>query len=231
LAGLSVDYYTRLEQGRERNPSAQTVGALAAALDLDHHARAHLGLLAGVPTAAAVGPTQVHPSMHQLLEQWARTPAYVVDDTQQILAQNALGELLHSGFTAGDDYARMLFLDEEGPRFFRDWERVAAATVGSLRRAWARPTGRQRLEPVIDELCAGSADFTRLWQAHTVAGKEREAKRLCHPQVGELTLTFHAFGIAGAEGRHLVVCQAEPGSRSEEALTLLSMLIAERTGL
>ena len=135
MAGLSVDYYTRLEQGRERNPSAQTVGALAAALDLDHHARAHLGLLAGVPTAAAVGPTQVHPSMHQLLEQWARTPAYVVDDTQEILAQNALGELLHSGFTAGDNYARMLFLDEEGTRFFQDWERVAAATIGSLRRA------------------------------------------------------------------------------------------------
>jgi transcriptional regulator with XRE-family HTH domain len=229
LAGVSADYYTRLEQGREQHPSRQMLAALAAALNLDHDAYAHLCLLAGspAPVAGTASPRPVDPSLHQLLDQWPTTPAFVVDDTQEIVAENALGTALHSGFARPDNYARMLFLDPEGRRFFRDWRRVGAGTVGALRQTWARPANRGRLDPLIDELCAGSADFDRLWRGHTVATKVREAKRLVHHQVGELTLTFHAFGVTDVDGRHVVVCQAETGSRSEEALRLLSTLVPQ----
>ncbi|WP_210583166.1 helix-turn-helix transcriptional regulator [Streptomyces sp. GESEQ-35] len=231
LAGASADYYTRLEQGRERHPSTQMLDALAAALNLDHDEHAHLCRLAGNPAPAAggAGGRAVHPSLHQLLGQFPSTPAFVIDETQQILAANTLGTALHSGFISSDNFARMIFLDPEGRRFFLDWQRIAAANAGSLRQAWGRPAARGRLEPLIAELCAGSEDFDRLWRGHTVASKTREAKRLTHPHVGELTLTYHSFAVADVDGGHLVVCQAEPGSASEKGLRLLSTPAADRT--
>ena len=233
LGGVSVDYYRRLEQGRERHPSDQVLDALGAALRLDAEEHAHLLRIAdrrrARPGAAPV--RQVSPALRALLDQWPATPAYVVDDVQQILAENALGAALHSGFAHRDNFSRMIFLDPAGPRFFADWGRIATANAAVLRQTWGqtwgRPGSRVRIASLVDELRAGSAEFDRIWRSHAVTGKTGESKRLVHPDIGALTLTYHAFALAEADG-HLLVCQAEPGSRDEDGLRLLSSLIGSR---
>ncbi|TDE37780.1 helix-turn-helix transcriptional regulator [Actinomadura sp. 6K520] len=229
LAGVNADYYTRLEQGRERNPSGQVLDALSRALRLDTDARAHLHRLAGttpgdLPFTQATG--QVAPALRQLMDGYPHTPAFVMNRTLDILASNALADALYSPFDPADNLARMIFLDPAGRHFHTDWDRAAQATVANLRQAVGFDPDDPRLTELVRDLTARSPDFTRLWNAHTVRGKTQDAKHLLHPDVGPLTLTYQAFDVRDAPGQQLVIYHAEPGSTSAQALDLLGSIHA-----
>ncbi|AEW99592.1 putative DNA-binding protein (plasmid) [Streptantibioticus cattleyicolor NRRL 8057 = DSM 46488] len=137
LAGVNADYYTRLEQGRERRPSSQVLDALSRALRLDDDARAHLYRLAGtVPDEpAAPVPDQVSATLRQLMDGYTHTPAFVLDRTLDILAANALADALYAPFHPADNLARMTFADPAGRTFYQEWHKAAQAVVANLRHA------------------------------------------------------------------------------------------------
>ncbi|MEV6756591.1 helix-turn-helix transcriptional regulator [Streptomyces sp. NPDC051214] len=233
LAGVNADYYTRLEQGRERNPSPQVIDALSRALHLDTDARAHVYRLAGAtpngrPSAHAT--EQVSPALRQLMDGYPNTPAFVMNRTLDLLAANAQAEALYAPFDPADNLARMTFLDPAGRTFYTDWDRAAQATVANLREATGFDPDNPRLRELVRTLGEGSADFNRLWNAHTVRGKTQDAKHLLHPDVGALTLTYQAFDVRDAPGQQLVIYHAEPGSPSAQSLNLLGSIHATRRG-
>ncbi|MEV0263860.1 helix-turn-helix transcriptional regulator [Streptomyces sp. NPDC050617] len=231
LAGVNADYYTRLEQGRERNPSPQVVDALSRALRLDADARAHAYRLAGaVPNdrLAVHAAERVSPALRQLMDGYSNTPAFVMSRTLDLLAANALADALYAPFEPADNLARMIFLDPAGRSFYTDWDRAAHAAVANLREATGFDPDNPRLRELVRTLTEHSADFTRLWDTHTVRGKTQDAKRLLHPDVGPLALTYQAFDVREAPGQQLVIYHAEPGSPSAQSLDLLGSLQATR---
>lgn len=226
LAGMSVDYYTRIEQGRERNPSAAVLEALARALDLGPDAREHLFRLAGTAPGSGPAPTrpQVTPALRELLDAWPDTPAVIMNRRLDLLATNALADAFSADFAAANNYARMTFLDPVGRTFFADWSRAAEACTANLRLALGHdPHDRPALE-LVEELSV-DPQFHALWLRNDVRGKTHEAKTFRHSAVGELTLSHHAFDVRGTADQQLIVYQPEPLSRSAEALRLLGMLI------
>ncbi|MEV6832382.1 helix-turn-helix transcriptional regulator [Amycolatopsis sp. NPDC051102] len=229
LAGVSTDYYVRLEQGRERNPSAQVVDALARGLALDEEAAAHLHRLAQpVPPRRrrARRPAPVSPNLLRLMDGWPGTPAVVLGPCLEVLAHNHLGEALFAGHTHSGDLVRLVFLDPDAREFYPDWERVAVNTVGGLRAAAGIDPDDPRLIETVGELSVKSADFRRLWARHDIRQKTHETKRFRHRLVGELELSYEALTVNSAPGQQLIVYQAEPGSPSEAALALLGSLAA-----
>jgi transcriptional regulator with XRE-family HTH domain len=229
LAGVSTDYYVRLEQGRERNPSAQVLDALAHGLALDEDATAHLHRLATPAPARrrrARRREQVSPNLLRLMDGWPDTPALVLGRCLEVLAHNALGAALFGGHTHSGDLVRLVFLDPDAREFYPDWERVAVNTVGGLRVAAGIDPDDPQLIETVGELSVKSADFRRLWARHDIRQKTHETKRFHHPQVGELILSYEALTVNSAPGQQLVVYQAEPGSPSEAGLALLGSLAA-----
>jgi transcriptional regulator with XRE-family HTH domain len=220
-AAVSVDYYTRLEQGRERRPSAEVLDALAEALALDADGRGHLFGLAGLaaPPLAGPTPTAVAPELSMLLHAWSTTPAIVIDDVLGVVAENPLAAALFAPFLAPRNLARMVFVDPAATAFYGEWDVAARSTVAALRAA-ATP-GDPRLTALVDELGAASAAFRALWSVHDIGVKRRDAKTFAHPIVGSLRLTFETFDVRSAPGLQLVVYHAAPGSRSAQALRRL----------
>ncbi|MFI8951000.1 helix-turn-helix transcriptional regulator [Streptomyces sp. NPDC053750] len=231
LAGVNADYYTRLEQGRERHPSPQVLEALTHALRLDADARAHLYRLAGATPndrPAAHAAERVSPALRQLMDGYPNTPAFVMSRTLDLLATNALTDALYAPFAPADNLARMTFIDPAGRHFYSDWDRAAQATVANLRQAVGFDPDNPRLRELVRTLTEHSAEFSRLWSSHTVRGKTQDAKQFLHPDVGPLTLTYQAFDVRNAPGQQLVIYHAEPGSPSAQALDLLGSLHATR---
>ena len=227
LADVNVDYYARLEQGRETNPSAQVLDALARAYDLDADARGHLFLLAGlVPTSRGGPRLPVSPDLLQLLDDWPATPAVVLSRTLDVLARNSLAKALYSGFSRGDDLLEMVFLDPFGRTFYTDWDRAAQTSVANLRAAAGHAPNDPRLHASVDRLSRDSAEFRQLWHQQHVRGKTRDPKTFRHPHVGELTLLTQTFDVRDVPGQQLVVYRAEAGSPSAQALSLLGTLAA-----
>ncbi|MEU7785667.1 helix-turn-helix transcriptional regulator [Amycolatopsis sp. NPDC049159] len=228
LAGVSTDYYVRLEQGRERNPSAQVVDALAHGLALDEDATAHLHRLASPAPRRRRRPRreQVSPNLLRLMDGWPDTPALVLGRCLDVLAHNALGQALFGGHEHSGDLVRLVFLDPDAREFYPDWERVAVNTVGGLRAAAGIDPDDPRLIETVGELSVKSAEFRRLWARHDIRQKTHETKRFHHRLVGELVLSYEALTVNSAPGQQLVVYQAEPGSPSEAALALLGSLAA-----
>lgn len=227
LAGVSVDYYARLEQGRERNPSPSVLSAIGSALCLDLDQREHLFRLADLaPTALAPATDPPPQALRELLETWPHTPAVIIDRRLDVLAHNALAAALYADFAHLDNVARMVFLDPVGARFYAHWDRAAESCVANLRLAQGHVDAADGVRSLIAELSQASAAFRHLWARHDVRGKTHESKEFHHGEVGDLSLDYHAFDVRGLPGRQLVVYRAAPGSPSAEKLQLLASLHA-----
>jgi transcriptional regulator with XRE-family HTH domain len=230
LAGVSVDYYTRLEQGRERNPSPAVLNALSGALNLDADLRAHVFRLADLaPSAHQAERDDVDPALHTLLSAWAHTPAIIINRQLDILARNELADALYAGFRRTDNLAVMTFVDPAGRRFFSDWQRATEACVANLRLALGHPGSFERVQTLVASLHEQSAEFRLLWNRHDVRGKTRDAKTFHHPAVGALELEYNAFDVRSAPGQQLIVYQAAAGTPSSDKLRLLGSLAATST--
>jgi len=229
LAGVSVDYYSRLEQGREQNPSASVLNALSRALDLTPDAREHLFRLAGATPSASPSPDseQVDPSLHRLMDAWPDTPALILNRRLDILALNPLARALYSPFEENENLARMVFVDPAGAAFFDDWDRSAQACVANIRLALGYDPHDGATLALAEELRV-SPRFCALWAKNDARGKTHEAKVFVHPDVGRLTLEFNSFDVRGAAGQQLIVYRAEPASASDQALRLLATIAATR---
>ncbi|CAL9370072.1 helix-turn-helix domain-containing protein [Streptomyces sp. enrichment culture] len=229
LAGVSADYYIRLEQGRERTPSAQVLDALTAALRLDEDARLHLFRLAGVGprTTAAAVPDRVEPSLLALMDAWPHNPAIVYNRAYDVLASNAIADALFHGWTHSRNLLHVVFTDPAARTFYRDWHEVARNSVAGFRLGRGAAPNDPRVRQVLTELLDASPEFADLWSHHDARGKALEHKRFAHRDVGPLTLTMQTFDIRSAPGQELVVYHAESASPSSDALTLLGALAAD----
>jgi transcriptional regulator with XRE-family HTH domain len=227
LAGISSDYYLRLEQGRDHHPSAQVIDALARALRLDQDATAHLHALSHPPAAAPRrdAPERVAASVEQLIASWPSTPAYVQGRLLDVLAANRLAAAVSPVFTPGVNLVRAVFLDPEVCRSYHDWEDLAHAAAARLRALVVPGEDDRDAAALVEELSAHSAPFRRLWARHDVEIRAPRSFGLDHPLVGPLTLTVDRFAIIGREGQTLAVWQAEPGSPSERALRRLAGIV------
>jgi transcriptional regulator with XRE-family HTH domain len=230
LAGISSEYYTRLEQGRDRHPSAQVLDAVARALGLDLASTTHLHDLADpAPRRRRTSrrTERVRPSVAQLLATWDRTPAFVQGRHLDVLAANPLAVALSPLFRPGTNLLRAVLLEPDAHRLGPEWEATAAELVAVLRSAAGPDVADPHLAELVGELSVRSELFRQLWARHDVRRHPGGGVyRVTHPQVGDLELRYDKFAVADAEDQVLVVYQADPSSRSAEALALLSSLAA-----
>ncbi|GAA2749939.1 helix-turn-helix transcriptional regulator [Kitasatospora cinereorecta] len=223
LAGVSTDYYTRLEQGRERNPSAQLLHAVARALHLDVDAAEHLTNLAAPPAPRLPlrpAPDRAVPALVQLMSALT-TPALVTGRTLDVLALNRQATALYSEFGRVDNLVRMTFLDPAARSFHADWQAAARSAVAALRSAAGQDPHDPRLVSLVGELSLQSHEFRVLWARHDVHGKSAGTKRLHHPLAGNLELAYETLTLNSSPDQQLVVYQATPGSPSAVRLALL----------
>jgi transcriptional regulator with XRE-family HTH domain len=234
LAGVSVEYYTRIERGSLGGVSDSVLESLSAALRLDEAERAHLFDLAraaapGGARKAASGTRRVRPGVQRTLDAIG-VPAYVRNGRRDILLANPLGRALYAPLF--DDpfrpvnVARFVFLHPRALDFFPDRPTITRDTVAALRSEAGRNPYDRGLSDLVGELSTRSEEFRELWAAHDVRFHASGAKKLNHPVVGELELAFEAMEIAADPGLTIVTYSAEPGTRSEEGLALLATLVA-----
>ena len=231
LAGVSVDYYTRLERGNLNGVSESVLEAVAGALQLDEAERAHLLDLAHAanatrPSRRRPGQQLVRPSVQRILDAMIGTPAYVRNGRRDILAANRLGYALYSEAYVDParpvNIARFVFLSPRARVFFLNWERAANDTVAILRTEAGRNPYDQGLTNLVGELSTRSEEFRTRWASHNVRLHRTGSKDIHHPVVGDLHLSFDAMDLPADPGQSVVVYSAEPGSASEDALSLLA---------
>jgi transcriptional regulator with XRE-family HTH domain len=231
LAGISIEYYTRLERGDARGASDDVLEALARALQLDDVERAHLIDL--VRTANATRPARrrptrerVRPSVQRILDTMTGTAAFVRNGRLDILSANQLGYALYSPAFLDPvrpvNLARFVFLDRRSTEFYGDWDGIAHAAVGSLRKEAGRDPYDRALSDLVGELSTRSEEFRGRWAAHDVKYYRSGAQPFHHPIVGDLTLNYDALEIPADPGQTIVAYTAEPGTASWHALGLLA---------
>lgn len=234
IAGMSVDYYIRLERGNLTGVSESVLESLSRALRLDDAEHAHLFDLARVQNASAttrrMPPTsKVRPTVQRMLDGMTM-PAWVRNGRSDFLAGNALARALYSPLfldPAGTpNTARFAFLDPRGQEFWRDWDVVASDMVAVLRAEAARQPYDKGLTDLIGELSTRSEEFRQRWAAHGVMRHLNGEKRVHHPEVGDVDLTYETMELTTDTGLTLIAYGTEPGSPSEERLQLLANLVA-----
>ena len=240
LAGVGVDYYVRLERGTLRGVSDSVLEAVARALQLDETEREHLYDLAR-GTHTPVRPRrrraqqQVRPGVTRMLDAITGAPAFVRNGRGDILASNALGRALYAPlFDAAVrpvNTARFTFLDRRAPEFFTNWERTANDAVAILHSEAGRHPDDRDLSDLVGELSTRSEAFRAMWAAHDVRYHSTGVKRLHHPVVGDLELTFEVAALRGDADLTMFVYSAEPASPSADALTILASWAASREEL
>jgi transcriptional regulator with XRE-family HTH domain len=230
LAGISVEYNTRLERGNARGVSEALEG-IARALQLDEPEHAHLMDL--VRTATTTSPARrcpaqqrVRPSVQRILDSMTGAPAFVRNGRLDVLSANRLGYALYSEVFVDpvrpSNVARFIFLDPRATEFFVDWESAAYDTVALLRAEAGRDPYDRGLSDLIGELSTRSEEFRVRWAAHNVKFHRTGVKQFHHPLVGDLTLTYEALELPADTGQTLLVYTAEPNSPSHDALNLLA---------
>jgi transcriptional regulator with XRE-family HTH domain len=231
LAGVSVDYYTRLERGNLGGVSESVLEALAQALQLDEAERGHLFDLARAantssPTRRRPAQQRVRPGVQRILDAMTDAPADVRNGRGDILAANRLGYALYSELYIDPvrpaNVARFVFLSPRARAFFPDWERAANDIVANLRTEAGRNPYDRGLQDLVGELSTRSEAFRTRWAAHNVRYHHTGRKRLHHPVVGDLELTYEVMALPADAGLSLVVYSAEPGSASLDGLRLLA---------
>jgi transcriptional regulator with XRE-family HTH domain len=241
LAGVSIDYLTRLEQGKETNPSTSVLDALAGALLLDRDAHAHLYTLANeaahrVPPregeADSVNGTGVRPAVEQLIDRLRPSPVYVLDPISNIRTANPEAVALFAGL--GDwprarwNTVRYLFLHPAAHDLFLDWQDVAIDALAHLRSRIANPaTDSTAAAALIEELSTSSQEFQRFWNRYDVRPRRSRPKNFQHPAVGKLTLHQEILYLSD-DGLRMNIYQAQSGTADEDALTLLSLSTRSR---
>ena len=234
LAGVSVDYYTRLERGNLTGASESVLEGLARALQLDDAERRHLfdlartantsrGLQAGRRRQA---PQRVRPGLQRLLDAITDAPAWIRNGRSDLLAANRLGRALYSPIFADPvrpaNTARFAFLSPHAADFYRDWDGIASDMVAVLRAEAGRNPYDRGLSDLVGELSTRSEDFRTRWAAHDVHLHRTGAKRLHHPVVGDLDLVYEVMEFPSDPGLTLVAYTCEPGSPSDDGLRLLA---------
>jgi transcriptional regulator with XRE-family HTH domain len=241
LAGVSVEYYAKLERGAVAGASASVLEAVAAALRLDETERAHLLDLAraadGVsaarrPRRRASRQASARPGLQRALEAITDGVAFVRDQHQDLLATNALGRAFYAPLL-GDggrtpNLARFQFLDPASREFYPDWEVFAGMCVAIMRAEAGRDPHDRAMQDLVGELSTRSETFRTLWAAHDVRTHGTGTKRFRHPVVGELTLAYEELAVTADPGQVLMIYTAEPGSPSAERLRLLGSWAADR---
>ncbi|MFB6981579.1 helix-turn-helix transcriptional regulator [Streptomyces scopuliridis] len=231
LARISVDYYLRLEQGRERRPSPQVLDALSDALLLDGDGRLYLYRIAGITPLPRTEGTIERPDLQLLAmtDLWDRTPALILGRAYDVLAANALGRALFGHLQPGANLLHAIFLEPSSRSFYADWDAAAASTVAGFRFLEGARPHDPRIQELLRSVMEASNELADLWQRRDARSKTHAVKVLIHPDVGELTLRLHAFDVRSAPGQQLIVYHAEEGSRSADALRMLGYLAATDT--
>jgi len=233
LAGVSVDYYVRLERGRNPNVSEAVLDAVARALRLDDVERGHLFALARPSRTQprATPPQRVRPGLYQLLDSLGDIPALITGRRLDILAGNRMAHALHTDFDAlphrERNMARYLFLDPAARKLYHDWPTAARSLVAILHVDVGRHPHDPQLAELIGDLSRRDDDFRRWWTDHDVLNNSHGTRLYHHPVVGDLTLNFEIFSPAGDEDQVVALHTAEPGSPSERGLHQLARWVTE----
>jgi transcriptional regulator with XRE-family HTH domain len=230
LAGVSVDYYTRLERGSMGGVSESVLEALARALQLDEAERSHLFDLArAAHTTTAprrrAKRQRVRPGVQRILDAMTGAPAFVRNGRLDILAANQLGYALYSTYISPGrpaNTARFAFLDPRATEFYLEWDRVTDEVVAILRSEAGRDPYDRNLSDLVGELSTQSEVFRAKWAAHNVRFHDTGVKRVHHPVVGDIELTYEAMELSADAGLTMFAYSAEPGSKSADALNLLA---------
>ncbi|WP_371404479.1 helix-turn-helix transcriptional regulator [Kribbella sp. NBC_00662] len=226
LAGISSDYYLRLEQGRDRNPSAQVLDALAEVLRLDADATAYLRSLAQERPAPRRTGEKVPESILELIDGLPNNPAYVQNKYTDCLAVNPLCAALSPNYAVGVNLLTAVLLDPRERELRRDWDDLTEEGVAILRTEVGPNVDDPRLKELVGDLSVRSERFRQLWARHDVRPRKSRLSRLTHPEVGDLELRSDKLTIGGTDSMTLVISHAVPGSRDFESLALLGSLVA-----
>lgn len=231
LAGISSEYYIRLERGNATGVSESVIAGIARALQLDEAERTHLiDLLRGAstprPRSRRPARQRVRPTVQRVLDSMTGTPAFILSGRGDILAANHLGRALYSPVFADSvrppNNIRFVFLNPDATEFFRDWDQVANDCVAMMRAEAGRNLYDKRLTDLVGELSTRSDDFRHRWAAHNVRLHTTGVKLLHHPIVGDLDLPFETFPLGADDGQAMLTYTAEPASTSQDALNLLA---------
>jgi transcriptional regulator with XRE-family HTH domain len=225
LAGISTEYYLRLEQGRDHQPSDQVLDGLARALQLDEDATGYLRDLARPQSRRLrrCASERFDPALQILIDSWPLTAALLLNRNLTILASNRLARTLSHCFTSGENIVRAIFLEPELRMVWRDWEAMTTRVVPFLRAVLgAEPPDRDMVE-LVGELSIASQRFRTLWARHDVKHRSTGPALFYHPQVGPLDLHYALLHLAD-QRQILVTFHADPGSPAEESLCLLTSL-------
>jgi transcriptional regulator with XRE-family HTH domain len=236
LAGMSIDYYVRMERGKETRPSPAVLDALARALHLDDAEHQHLRELAARAARYAPEPPPppsrtVRPHLKLVLETLRPNPAYIISRSMDLLAWNPGGLALYAGLAdwpaTQRNLARYFFLHPTARTLFPDWDELVRGCVARLRSLAGTAPDAPDLTHLVGELLLKSPDFATLWERYDVVGRKRIQKTFHHPQVGVLTLSGQSMNLEGTPGQRLGVYTAEPGTPDHDAMLLLDAIAPE----